>query len=68
MMQFDRRSLLKTLGLGGAALALPVPALAQSTARIVIVGGGFGGATAAQLLAALLPIVLKKLAFGRLDI
>ena len=55
MSERDRRQLLKALGLGAAAMALPWTAMAQSGARIVIVGGGFGGASAARLLAALLP-------------
>lgn len=55
MSERDRRQLLKALGLGAAAMALPWTAMAQSAARIVIVGGGFGGASAARLLAALLP-------------
>ena len=55
MMSLDRRSVLKSLGLGSAALALPSRAFARTTARIVIVGGGFGGATAARMLASLLP-------------
>lgn len=48
-----RRTLLKFLG-GSAALAgaglLPRPAAAQTRARVVVVGGGFGGATAARYL------------------
>ena len=41
--------------LGGAAATaalklLPAPALAQGTARVVVVGGGFAGATAARFL------------------
>nr|WP_197501427.1 NAD(P)/FAD-dependent oxidoreductase [Hyphomonas sp. Mor2] len=55
MTQFDRRFMLKALGLGGASLALPVPAFARATAKIVIIGGGFGGASAARMLATLLP-------------
>jgi len=51
----DRRLLLKAFGLGAAAHALPVSAFARAQARIVIVGGGFGGASAARMLARLLP-------------
>jgi NADPH-dependent 2,4-dienoyl-CoA reductase/sulfur reductase-like enzyme len=36
--------------LAGAALALARPALAQGAARVVVVGGGFGGATCARAL------------------
>ena len=40
-------------GLAGAAIssAFPRPAIAQGPARVVVVGGGFGGATAARELA-----------------
>lgn len=47
----DRRTVL-TLGL---ASALPYSAHSQTKAKLVIVGGGFGGASAAQTLRALLP-------------
>ena len=33
-----------------AALLLPAPALAQGVARVVVIGGGFGGASAARAL------------------
>ncbi|TNC71342.1 NAD(P)/FAD-dependent oxidoreductase [Rubellimicrobium roseum] len=52
-MRLTRRRLLAT---GGPALALPFlgrEARAQGTGRVVVVGGGFGGATAARALAAL---------------
>lgn len=55
MIESDRRQLLKALGLGAAATALPWTAMAQAQPRIVIVGGGFGGASAARLLVSLLP-------------
>lgn len=55
MTRLDRRLLLKTLGVSSAALTLPWTAMANARARIVIVGGGFGGASAARLLATLLP-------------
>lgn len=55
MTRLDRRSLLKGLGLGTAALALPFHAFARSKANIVVIGGGFGGASAARTLATLLP-------------
>lgn len=50
-MQLTRRSLMAG---GAAALSLPVlprGAHAQGTGRVVVVGGGFGGATAARFLA-----------------
>ncbi|SFG39791.1 NADPH-dependent 2,4-dienoyl-CoA reductase, sulfur reductase [Palleronia marisminoris] len=49
-MTTDRRTLLKGLG-ATAALTLPHPVSAQSRGRVVVVGGGFGGATAARFLA-----------------
>lgn len=51
-MRLTRRSLIVT---AGAALASPLPrrtARAQGAARVVVVGGGFGGATAARFVAA----------------
>lgn len=48
----SRRSVLA--GLGAGAL-ITQAAFGQTAARIVIVGGGFGGATAARAVAALLP-------------
>ena len=47
MTRESRRSLLK----GAAAALLPLPALAQGAApKVVVVGGGFGGATMARFL------------------
>ncbi|MEL6694531.1 MAG: FAD-dependent oxidoreductase, partial [Pseudomonadota bacterium] len=51
-----RRGILQGGVLGLAGLALPLNALSQTKARIVIVGGGFGGASAAKTLIQLLPI------------
>ncbi|GJE42482.1 NAD(P)/FAD-dependent oxidoreductase [Methylobacterium soli] len=50
-----RRSLLRTAATASAALALarsglPRPALAGAAPRVVVIGGGFGGATAARAL------------------
>src|SRR5262245_40840224 len=45
----DRRAVLKGLAVGAAALAAP-PVLGQARARIVVIGGGFAGATAARAL------------------
>jgi NADPH-dependent 2,4-dienoyl-CoA reductase/sulfur reductase-like enzyme len=53
--KLDRRRLLGGLG---AALATPLlarPALAQGPARLVVVGGGFGGATCARALKRAVP-------------
>lgn len=49
-----RRLIQGALAAFGAA-NLPLPAFAQTKARIVIIGGGFGGASAAKTLANLMP-------------
>lgn len=51
----SRRHILQGTILGIGAAGLPVPAMARTSARIVIIGGGFGGATAARMLKRLLP-------------
>ncbi len=48
----DRRSFFRMLGLAGASFAVPtIVSAATPPARVVVVGGGFGGATAAKYLA-----------------
>jgi len=44
----DRRTLLKSTAAAGAAALLPAPAFAQAVPRVVVVGGGFAGATCAR--------------------
>lgn len=44
----SRRVLLRGAALAATSLGLGRPALAQSDARVVVVGGGFGGATCAR--------------------
>ncbi|HEY6256422.1 MAG TPA: FCSD flavin-binding domain-containing protein [Xanthobacteraceae bacterium] len=52
----SRRDFLKTAAAGASAAALPMPALAQASGgRIVVVGGGFAGATCARALRRLDP-------------
>jgi NADPH-dependent 2,4-dienoyl-CoA reductase/sulfur reductase-like enzyme len=46
----DRRAVLASLATLAVAPALPRPALAQARPKIVVVGGGFGGAIAARFL------------------
>ena len=47
----SRRDFLKTAVAGASAAVLPLPAIAQSTGgRVVVVGGGFGGATCARFI------------------
>ena len=49
MTTFDRRGFLKMLGAGASLAALPRAVSAQTTApRVVVIGGGFGGATVAK--------------------
>ena len=43
-----RRDVARGIAASVAASALPCPALAQSAARVVVVGGGFGGASCAR--------------------
>lgn len=50
----NRRHFLASVGLATAASGLP-PAWAKTTANLVVVGGGFGGATCASYLKRLLP-------------
>src|ERR1700722_17964393 len=62
----SRRDVLRTAAAGaaaaGAATLLPRPALAQNaTARVVVVGGGFAGATCARVLKRLDPRIAVTL-------
>ncbi|MBQ0130760.1 MAG: FAD-dependent oxidoreductase, partial [Comamonas sp.] len=57
-MSVDRRTVLGSAVAGAAALTLPSIVRAQAaSAHVVIVGGGFGGATAARYLKARAPHV-----------
>src|SRR5215204_7454298 len=47
--RISRRAFCAT-GAAAAALAFPLPAFAQSAARVVVIGGGFGGASCARAL------------------
>jgi sulfide dehydrogenase [flavocytochrome c] flavoprotein subunit len=52
----SRRDVLKTAVAGAAAATFPMPALAQNAGgRVVVVGGGFSGATCARMLKRLDP-------------
>lgn len=51
MRPVTRRKFVSALGLGSASLLLPTVVLGQAKPRVVIVGGGAGGATAARYLA-----------------
>ncbi len=55
MKTYDRRDFLKVIGAAGAvtgfgSLVWPMEALAAASGRVVVVGGGFGGATCARYL------------------
>src|SRR5712692_7054669 len=45
-----RRDVASGIAASAAASAVPYPSFAQSAARIVIIGGGFGGASCARAL------------------
>lgn len=55
--RLSRRSFLSA----GATLALAHPAIAQGTARVVVIGGGFGGASVARTLKRLDPRIAVTL-------
>src|SRR5438876_485644 len=46
----SRRAFLAKTAAGLAAVALPLPAFAQGGGRVVVIGGGFAGATCARWL------------------
>ncbi len=50
-MTFNRRTFLGTVAAASATLSAPMIARAQSRPRVVVVGGGAGGATAARYIA-----------------
>ena len=50
MTGFSRRRFIATATGATAALGLPAIAYGQAAARVVVIGGGFGGATAARYL------------------
>ena len=50
-MSINRRQFMVAGGLGAAALAAPAVALGQGKPRVVVIGGGAGGATAARYIA-----------------
>ncbi|MBV0891383.1 NAD(P)/FAD-dependent oxidoreductase [Paracoccus sp. Z118] len=54
-MKATRRDVLLAMGAGVGALALPRVGRAQGAAHVVVIGGGFGGATAARYLRRLNP-------------
>ena len=57
----SRRQFLTSASAVGAAALLPLPAVAQAAPRVVVIGGGFGGASCARALKALDPGVTVTL-------
>ena len=57
MSKFNRREFIKAVAAAGSAsiLAVPTSARAAAKAQVVVIGGGFGGATAAKYLKMLDP-------------
>ena len=51
----NRRSVLKGIGLAAAASLFPRPGFGQAAPRVVVIGGGFAGATCAREVKRLLP-------------
>ena len=45
-----RRNVVRGIAASAASSVLPCPSRAQSAARIIVVGGGFGGASCARAL------------------
>jgi NADPH-dependent 2,4-dienoyl-CoA reductase/sulfur reductase-like enzyme len=45
-----RRNVLRGIAAATASFALPCPSYAQSSARVIVIGGGFGGASCARAL------------------
>jgi sulfide dehydrogenase [flavocytochrome c] flavoprotein subunit len=55
LRQMTRRNVVRGIAATAASLVLPCPTRAQSVARIVVIGGGFGGASCARALRKLDP-------------
>ena len=53
MSNLSRRTVLRAAAL--AAITLPMPAIAQGAAKVVVIGGGFGGTSCARALRRLYP-------------
>ena len=52
---WTRRDVFRGITAGATALALPRPARAQAAGRVLVIGGGFGGAACARALRRLDP-------------
>ena len=53
----DRRRFLTQAAAGAAVAALPAPALARGGGQVVVIGGGFAGATCARTLKGFDPVL-----------
>jgi sulfide dehydrogenase [flavocytochrome c] flavoprotein subunit len=49
-LRLTRRNVVRGIAASAASLTLPCPAIARSAARVVVIGGGFGGASCARAL------------------
>jgi sulfide dehydrogenase [flavocytochrome c] flavoprotein subunit len=56
-----RRHVVRGIAAAAAALTFPAPLLAQAAARVVVIGGGFGGASCARTLRRIDPKLLITL-------
>jgi sulfide dehydrogenase [flavocytochrome c] flavoprotein subunit len=61
----DRRRLIQAAAASAAAAAFPKPSIAQGKPRVVIVGGGFGGASCARALRKIDPKIAVTLVEAR---
>jgi len=50
LRQMTRRNVVRGIAASAASFVVPCPAFAQSAARVVVIGGGFGGASCARAL------------------
>jgi sulfide dehydrogenase [flavocytochrome c] flavoprotein chain len=50
LRQMTRRNVVRGIAASAASSVFPCPSIAQSAARIVVIGGGFGGASCARAL------------------
>jgi sulfide dehydrogenase [flavocytochrome c] flavoprotein subunit len=50
LRQMTRRNVVRGIAATVASLTFPCPSIAQSAARVVVIGGGFGGASCARAL------------------
>ncbi len=55
LRRMTRRDVVRGIAASTAALTFPAPLLAQTAARIVVIGGGFAGASCARALQRLDP-------------